>query len=62
MQSATTCSRDSGCKQKEQSEIEEYYPFGKVSSIGKGVVYVSNGEAKYILKQISLSYRSNSVH
>ena len=35
--------------QKEQSEVGGHSPIGKVSSIGKGVAYISNGKIEYIL-------------
>ena len=54
LQPAITCGRDPGCKQKVQSK-RDIPPFGKVSSIGKGVFYISNGEVKSILRQITLS-------
>ena len=52
LQPATTCNKDSGLRQKEQSAVEDKTPFCKVSAGRKGVVYVADREVKNVFWEL----------
>ena len=50
MHPATTCRSDSGCKQNEQSELDEIlHLHGEVFSGGKSVIHITNDKVEDVL-------------
>ena len=52
LQPATTCNKDSGLRQKEQSAVEDKPHFAKFLLGRKGVVYVADREVKNVFWEL----------